>query len=146
MYLFFNSPHIVGLSCLGVATLLALDHDSVLQTIFALVGKFGATATFGLVYLYTAELYPTAMRNTAIGCCSTVARVGGVLALLMKALRIVWSPLPLLITGVIGCLAGVLALFGPETSGKWVWIGFEKLITILNVFIMVCVVILCVIW
>ena len=37
-------------------------------------GKFGVAAAFAIVYLYTAELYPTAIRGTAVGACSAVAR------------------------------------------------------------------------
>ena len=47
------------------------------QIFLSMLGKFGATSTFGMVYLYTSELYPTTIRNTAIGTCSSVARVGG---------------------------------------------------------------------
>ena len=43
-------------------------------------GKFGAAAGFSVVYLYTAELYPTKIRSTAIGLCSTFARIGGIAA------------------------------------------------------------------
>ena len=30
--------------------------------------------------MYTAEIYPTIVRNTAIGSCSMVARIGGIAA------------------------------------------------------------------
>ena len=46
----------------------------------SLLGKFGAAASFSIVYLYTAELYPTVVRSTAIGLCSMMARIGGILA------------------------------------------------------------------
>ena len=38
-------------------------------------GRLAAGFGFKLVYLYTAELFPTAIRNTAIGSNSTVGRV-----------------------------------------------------------------------
>ena len=49
-------------------------------TLVTLLGKFGAAASFSIVYLYTAELYPTVVRSTAIGLCSMMARIGGILA------------------------------------------------------------------
>ena len=45
-----------------------------------LSGKFGAAGSFSIVYLYTAELYPTVVRSTAIGMCSMMARIGGIAA------------------------------------------------------------------
>ena len=32
-----------------------------------LVGKMGATCAFGVVYLYTSELYPTPLRTVGVG-------------------------------------------------------------------------------
>ena len=32
-----------------------------------LVGKMGATCAFGVVYLYTSELYPTTLRTVGVG-------------------------------------------------------------------------------
>ena len=48
--------------------------------LFVFEGKFGATAAFAVVIVQTAELYPTAIRGTALGLCSTVARIAGFLA------------------------------------------------------------------
>ena len=55
----------------------------------SLLGKFMASASFSIVYLYTAELFPTAVRNQAVGTCSLVARIGGVISLLLDLLKVI---------------------------------------------------------
>ena len=51
-----------------------------------------------------------------MGACSCVARIGGVLSLLLKLLKdYVWKPAPMLVMGLASLLAGVLALSFPET-------------------------------
>ena len=65
----------------GIAAIPAgFMDDGTPKTILALIGKFGASASFSIVYLYTAELYPTQIRSTAVGMCSMMARIGGVAA------------------------------------------------------------------
>ena len=65
-----------GISCICAG----LISDANLRLLFSLVGKFGSSAAFSAVFLYTAELFPTSMRNSAVGMCSTLARFGGILA------------------------------------------------------------------
>lgn len=106
-----------GISCM-IAGLLVLEPKLwLLQTVLAMIGKFGATCVFGTVYLYTSELFPTTMRGTAVGFCSTVARIGGIISLLLGGLRQIWGPFPMVIMGTVGTLAGLLALLLPETTG-----------------------------
>lgn len=45
-----------------------------------MVGKFGLTSGTALMFAYTAELYPTGLRNTATGTCTMVSRVGSCVA------------------------------------------------------------------
>lgn len=45
-----------------------------------MVGKFGVTAAFSMVYVYTAELYPTVVRNMGVGVSSTASRLGSILS------------------------------------------------------------------
>lgn len=45
-----------------------------------MVGKLGITLSFDLIYVYTPELFPTAVRNVGLGAMSTSARIGGILA------------------------------------------------------------------
>ena len=51
-----------------------------LQRFFAMAGRFGTSAAFTVSYIYTAELFPTVVRSTAMGCTSVSARLGGIVA------------------------------------------------------------------
>lgn len=109
---------IAGVCCIGAGLLIGQPHLSGLQIFLAMVGKFAASLAFGMVYLYTAEMYPTVIRNTAIGSCSTVARVGGIISLLMGGLSRFWKPFPMVIMGCVATAAGLMALSFPETTGE----------------------------
>ena len=54
--------------------------------IMAFVGKFAVAATFSIMYTFSAELYPTCVRSSAVGFCSSCARVGGALSPLIFGL------------------------------------------------------------
>lgn len=45
-----------------------------------MAGKLGSSGAFSTAYVYTAELFPTPVRGTAVGACSTVGRVGSAAA------------------------------------------------------------------
>lgn len=45
-----------------------------------MIGKFLISMTFAIAYLYTAELFPTKVRNVAVGTASTFARIGSMSA------------------------------------------------------------------
>ena len=84
----------------------------------SLIGKFGASASFAIVYVYTAEMFPTVIRNQAVGTCSLVARIGGITSLLLDLLKVYWLPAPVFIMGVVATTAGAFAVFFPETLGE----------------------------
>ena len=48
-------------------------------SVFAYVGKFFITGTFGVIYIHTSEAYSADVRPLALGICGVAARVGGVL-------------------------------------------------------------------
>ncbi|CAG5108361.1 Oidioi.mRNA.OKI2018_I69.chr1.g3758.t1.cds [Oikopleura dioica] len=85
------------------------------QRWMAFAGKFFISGSFGAIYVYAAELFPTPLRSTGIGFGSMCGRVGGFLApfiLQMKNGCIVY-----LLFGSFGLLGGALIFLLPETSG-----------------------------
>lgn len=59
--------------------MLPVDLNS-LAIALEMLGKFAVSISFTIVYAYTSELYPTVLRNTALGICSMVARIGAISA------------------------------------------------------------------
>ena len=84
----------------------------------ALAGKFAIAATFAIVFPYTAELFPTQVRNRAVGLCSTCARVGSVAAPPVVLLAEGGAALPMLVFASAAILAGAWAATLPETRGR----------------------------
>uniref|UniRef100_A0A1A8H2S3 Major facilitator superfamily (MFS) profile domain-containing protein n=1 Tax=Nothobranchius korthausae TaxID=1143690 RepID=A0A1A8H2S3_9TELE len=105
-----------GLACLLMLTIPA-DHPNIL-TGLAMVGKFGITASFAVIYVYTAEIFPTVVRQTGIGVSSMFARMGGVLAPMINMLHNHSPATPLILFGVSPLLGAMLALALPETADR----------------------------
>ncbi len=45
---------------------------------FATIGKFAITASFGMAWIYSIEVYPTAIRAIGVNMCSSFARFASV--------------------------------------------------------------------
>ncbi|KAF2285875.1 hypothetical protein GH714_008642 [Hevea brasiliensis] len=45
-----------------------------------ILGIFGMAGTYNLLFIYTAELFPTVVRNAALGCATQAAQMGAILA------------------------------------------------------------------
>ncbi|XP_068600526.1 organic cation/carnitine transporter 2-like [Brachionichthys hirsutus] len=82
-----------------------------------MLGKFAITAGAALMYVYTAELYPTVIRSTGTGACSTVARVGSCFAPFLLSLSAYYTYLPQITFGTMGIVSAFAAFFLPETFG-----------------------------
>ncbi|NXG63046.1 S22AD protein, partial [Hemiprocne comata] len=86
-------------------------------TILAIIGKFTSTAAFSTSYVYTAELFPTVLRQTGVGLSSMSARVSGIMAPLILLLGQYHRAIPMAIFGSVPVVAGLLCFLLPETRG-----------------------------
>jgi OCT family organic cation transporter-like MFS transporter 4/5 len=86
--------------------------------VFFLIGKCASGAAFELIWVITAELYPTNLRSQAIGVCSTISRVFGMSAPFVAQLSMYWQPLPMLVLGIPSLISAFLVFFIPETKNR----------------------------
>uniref|UniRef100_A0A8C9V7X4 Si:dkey-166k12.1 n=1 Tax=Scleropages formosus TaxID=113540 RepID=A0A8C9V7X4_SCLFO len=114
-------PQSAFLAVGGAACLLTLAVPADMPnavTALAMLGKFGITASFAIIYVYSAEIFPTVLRQTGIGVSSMFARLGGVLAPLINLLRSHSPMVPMLIFGATPLVGAALALALPETANR----------------------------
>uniref|UniRef100_A0A8C3XY10 Major facilitator superfamily (MFS) profile domain-containing protein n=1 Tax=Catharus ustulatus TaxID=91951 RepID=A0A8C3XY10_CATUS len=100
----------------GVLCLIITGIPEVI-TVLAVIGKFTSTAAFSTSYVYAAEVFPTIVRQTGVGLCSTMARVAGILAPLIIPLDKYHRAIPMAIFGSIPVVVALLCILLPETRG-----------------------------
>ncbi|XP_006840050.1 PREDICTED: solute carrier family 22 member 16 [Chrysochloris asiatica] len=110
----------LNLFLMGICSILIIFFQGyhIWSIVAAMAGKFAIGAAFGLIYLYTAELYPTIVRSMAVGSGSMMCRVGSIVAPFCVYLTDVWIFMPQLLVGIVAFLSGILTLHLPETLGK----------------------------
>uniref|UniRef100_A0A8D8BHK3 Organic cation transporter protein n=1 Tax=Culex pipiens TaxID=7175 RepID=A0A8D8BHK3_CULPI len=86
-----------------------------LSLIMFLVSKMAITMSFGILYIYTVEIFPTNLRQSLLSVCSMFGRIGSMIAPQTPLLAKIWAPLPMVIYGTIGISSGLAILQFPET-------------------------------
>src|SRR5689334_11455556 len=82
----FSYYALSGCLCLMVAALTFIaDHPNafevdILRTVLVLFARFWLAGAFAVIYVYSSELFPTVIRNTAFGVCICAHTFGGVMA------------------------------------------------------------------
>nr|XP_022332246.1 organic cation transporter protein-like [Crassostrea virginica] len=111
-----------GISCLVSVLPLMFGNDSHNWIMIALsmVGKFGISAAFGEIFIYTGELFPTVVRSVVMGICSFGARVGSSISPYMYKIADgkMHSVTPLLLYGIVTIIVALLSIFLPETKKR----------------------------
>lgn len=94
-------------------------EESTWIVFLAMFGRFGISSVYAIVTLHTAELFPTEIRGSALGACSTMAHIGSMTAPFIVDFLGKWAWfVPTTICGVTVFVAGLLTLTLPETRQR----------------------------
>ncbi|CAH2238401.1 organic cation transporter-like protein [Pararge aegeria] len=94
-----------------------IPEGNVGSVILASIGEVASFINFVVVYLYCTELFPTVVRNAAIGFSSMMARVGSMLAPFVIEMKDVAEWMPPVAFAVFPLIAAFVTFALPETKG-----------------------------
>lgn len=87
----------------------------VVRMVCGVLGIFGMAGTYNLLFIYTAELFPTVVRNAALGCATQASQMGAILAPFVVVLG---GALPFAVFALCGIVGGIHAFYLPETLNR----------------------------
>uniref|UniRef100_A0A1I7YS92 MFS domain-containing protein n=1 Tax=Steinernema glaseri TaxID=37863 RepID=A0A1I7YS92_9BILA len=110
-------------SALCMLSNLVITEDAhwIFSMVQFLVIKGAITSSYATIYTFTPELFPTVIRNTAVGCCSMIARIGAILAsyIAMWLVEVYGKELMIVPFGTAAIIAFLVVVFMlPETVGR----------------------------
>ncbi|XP_044740694.1 organic cation transporter protein-like [Chrysoperla carnea] len=123
-------PLCLTLAFAGVACLLSViiptiadyfDSDVDIQwlkTACAHMGKFSVSSSNAVMPVFTAELFPTVIRNLGVGASNVSAGIALMLVPYLWNLSEMDVRVPMGILGICGIIGGISVLFLPETGNK----------------------------
>ncbi|WJX73471.1 Organic cation/carnitine transporter 4 [Trifolium repens] len=113
-----------GFFCLMGSFMSNFGVWKVIKMVCGVFGIFGMAGTYNLLYIYMAELFPTVVRNVALGCTIQAARLGGILAPFVVVLG---GWLPFGVFAACGILGGMFPFYLPETLNMPLYDTFNGL-------------------
>ncbi|XP_059179046.1 organic cation transporter protein-like [Physella acuta] len=104
----------------------ASDGLNDLRIAFVMIGKFAITGAYTTVYLYSAEIFPTSLRNLAMGVSSFFENFGSIAApfIVFSAKSI--PELPMILFGSVSIIGGIMVTAMPETHRRPLPQGVEE--------------------
>ncbi|KAI0220240.1 Organic cation transporter protein [Lamellibrachia satsuma] len=112
---------VAGASCFGILFLDItgkVEEHGAVMTGMALLGKAGIAGGWAAAQVFSAEVFPTVVRNIGIAASSMAARLGGIAAPQLIFLGEFSRPLPYVIFGVLGIVCALLTFLLPETFNQ----------------------------
>jgi len=108
-----------GLLCMATAAVpLGVYSYEWPIVVLAMLGKYVAQVCWGIVYLYTSELFPTVIRSVALSFACSMARIGSMAAPFIAYLSELHPVLPIFVFGSITFAVGLTTVVLPETNKK----------------------------
>jgi len=106
---------ILGSLCLLTTSILTSTSKAII--VMAILGKMGVGMAFDTGYVWTSEMFPTVIRNSALATCSSFARLGAIMAPLVVFMDTFRPGMSILVYGVVAMVGGILTLWlQPETK------------------------------
>ncbi|KAK3734006.1 hypothetical protein QZH41_009852, partial [Actinostola sp. cb2023] len=82
------------------------------------LGKLFITVSFNAIYVWSAEIFPTVVRNTGMGLMTITSRIGAATAPFVVQMTRINAILPFALMGIATFAAAFSCWFLPETRGK----------------------------
>ncbi|KAL4112310.1 hypothetical protein QTP88_016122 [Uroleucon formosanum] len=104
-----------GIACL-LTTILPPDTDEWISLSLVMAGKFSVSSSNVIMPLYTAELFPTVIRNLGVGTSNIPAGIALIMVPYLWNLSPLSKVLPLMVLGTVSVIGGLSVLMLPETG------------------------------
>lgn len=114
--------HLICTVCLVILSF----SEGTISVMCASIGAVTSFVVFVVVYLYCGELFPTVVRNAAVGFSSMCARIGSIIAPIIIDLKAIGPWLPPLAFAVVPFIAFFVTMLLPETKGMELMTTIEQ--------------------
>ncbi|XP_009594672.1 organic cation/carnitine transporter 4-like [Nicotiana tabacum] len=104
-----------GAFCLAGSLMKGYGAWKIVRMVCGVVGIFFMAGTYNLLYVYSMELFPTVVRNAALGCATQASQMGAILAPLVVVLG---GGVPFAVFAACGIAGGLLVIYLPETLNR----------------------------
>ncbi|KAL0487090.1 6 TM domain-containing transmembrane protein [Acrasis kona] len=100
--------------------LLCIPTGTWLLTVFAVGARMCVMGAFSTTYVFTSEVFPTVVRSTGMGVCSSTSRIAGIITSFVAVGQVSIKPWVSLVVYAVLCIVGAAFTFAVpvETNGK----------------------------